>query len=179
MNLFTAKWPFYISGPLLALLCIVPLYIFDAPAGLGKAMETAGEYFSHAAENGTVSDLPGLNWELGLLGGIFAGALLTAAMTGAFKPELMSSASGSFTADALHTAGCGIAGGVLIMLGIQLSGDTVFGHMASAMQLSGGAWLFLTVMVISGCTLALLWERRGDGGKNRGKSRNAGKGGAK
>ncbi len=165
MNLFTAKWPFYISGTLLAVLSVLFLYVFDDVTGMGKAMTVAHEYWGNVAENGSaaVSDLPRLDWQLGLLIGVFVGALLTTAVSGSFKPELMAPGGGSFTVKTLRTAGLGLIGGLLVMLGVQLSGDTVWGHISSAIQLSGGAWLFLIVMTVSGCGLAILLERRSGG----------------
>ena len=55
-----------------------------------------------------------------------------------------------------------MGGGFLVMLGIQLAGDSVFGQISAAMQLSGGAWVFLIAMTVTGCALAILLERRGD-----------------
>lgn len=172
MNLFTAKWPFYISGPLLAILGVGSLYLFNDVIGMGDAMTVANEYCENVVENGTsaAADLPTLDWQLGLLIGIFVGALLTAAIGGAFKPEVMTEGAGSFTVKTLRTVGCGLLGGLLVMLGVQLGGDSIFGQIASATQLSGGAWLFLISMTITGCTLAILLERRGEGGKGGGKT---------
>lgn len=50
------------------------------------------------------------------------------------------------------------------MLGVQLAGDTVWGQWGSAIQLSSGAWIFLVGMVLTGSTLAILLERRGESG---------------
>ena len=38
MNILTAKWPFYVSGPLLALLLAGSLCLFGDPVGLTAAM---------------------------------------------------------------------------------------------------------------------------------------------
>ena len=55
------------------------------------------------------------------------------------------------------------------MLGVQLAGETVWGECAAAIQLAGGGWTFLAGLLLSGCLLAILFERRGEGGgrKNR------------
>ncbi len=164
MNLFTAKWPFYISGPLLALLMVLSLFIFDDVIGLGDALTVATEYCGGAVTERQFGDPPPLDWQLGLLIGLFIGALVGALMGNKFKPELMAEGGGSFTVKTLRTVGCGMGGGFLVMLGIQLAGDSVFGQISAAMQLSGGAWVFLIAMTVTGCALAILLERRGEGG---------------
>ncbi len=171
MNLFTAKWPFFISGPLLALLMIFALYVFDDVIGMGDAMTVATEYGTKAVQRQKLDAPPPLDWQLGLLFGMFLGALVAVLIGNKFKPECFSEGDGSFTVKTLRTVGGGIAGGFLVMLGIQLAGDSVFGQLAAAMQLSGGAWMFLLAMTVTGSALAILLERRGEGGgKGGGKS---------
>lgn len=175
MNLFTAKWPFYISGPLFALLIVTSLYVFNEPVGMSDAMTVAGEYCNEAIVDQELDRPPPLDWQLGLLLGLFVGALVAALIGNKYQPELVAPGAGSFTLKALKTVGGGIAGGFLVMLGIQLSGDTLLGQLAAAVQLSGGAWIFLMSLAISGGTLAILIERRGEGGGKKAAGRAAGK----
>ena len=48
MNILTAKWPFYVSGPLLALLLAGSLCLFGDPVGLPAAMTAMTEYCDSA-----------------------------------------------------------------------------------------------------------------------------------
>ncbi len=164
MNLLTAKWPFYISGTLLALMMVLSFYVFDDVIGLGDAMTVVTEYCGDTVMDRSMGEPPPLDWQLGLLIGLFVGSLVGAVVGNKFKPEFMSDGDGSFTVKILRTVGCGMLGGFLTMLGIQLAGDSVFGQLAAAVQLSGGAWVFLIAMSVTGCALAILLERRGEGG---------------
>lgn len=153
------SWPFYISGTVLAFLTVLSLYMFNDSIGLGDAMTMASE---HCVEGVTEQDwdaLP-LDWQLGLLLGIFLGALGTSALSGGFKPKF-SDGSGSVPRRMFITPVLGILGGFLMMTGIQLSGDSVFGQFAAGMQLSGGAWIFLIAMAVSAVLLACLFAQRG------------------
>lgn len=164
MNIFTAKWPFYISGALLAILVALSMYLFNDYIGLSDAMIAVSDYCDKAVmDQNLAQPLPEMDWQFGMLFGIFFGALCASLMSNNFKFELLTDSDGSFTVKTVKTVFGGIAGGFLIMLGIQLSGDTILGHWAGAFQCSSGAWVFLIGMVLTGCTLAILLERRGGG----------------
>ena len=156
-------WPFWLSGSALAFLTVLSLYMFNDSIGLGDAMTMASE---HCVEGVTDQDwdaLP-LDWQLGILLGIILGAIGTAALSGWYKPRF-SDGEGSVTRRVFMTPLLGILGGFLMMTGIQLSGDSVFGQFAAGIQLSGGAWVFLIAMAVSAVLLACLFAQRG-GGKN-------------
>ena len=110
-----------------------------------------------------------LDWQLGLLLGIFLGALGTAALSGGYKPRI-SEGEGSVYRRLAVTPVQGIIGGFLVMTGIQLSGDSVFGQFAAGIQLSGGAWVFLIAMAVSAILLACLLAQRGSSGAAKSKS---------
>ena len=157
----TKSWPFYISGSVLAFLTVLSLYMFNDSIGLGDAMTLASE---HCVEGVTDQDwdaLP-LDWQLGILLGIILGAVGTAALSGWYKPRF-SDGEGSVTRRVVLTPLLGILGGFMMMTGIQLSGDSVFGQFAAGMQLSGGAWIFLIAMAVSAVLLASLLAQRGGG----------------
>ena len=162
------SWPLYISGPALAFLTVLSLYLFNDSIGLGDARTVASE---HCVEGVTEQDwdaLP-LDWQLGLLLGIFLGALGTAALAGGYKPRI-SEGEGSVYRRLAVTPVQGIIGGFLVMTGIQLSGDSVFGQFAAGIQLSGGAWVFLIAMAVSAILLACLLAQRGSSGAAKSKS---------
>lgn len=168
MKSLCAKLPFFAVAPILALLLVASLCLFDGNTGLSDAMTAFSEYCDEAVINREIPDTPTLEWQHVLLIGILIGAVLAAVLTKAFKLEFTFGGANHFS-DFLKTAGSGIAGGFLMMLGIQLAGDTVWGQWAAAIQLSSGAWLFLAAMTITGVVLAILFEQRG-GGKISGNS---------
>lgn len=163
------SWPFYVSGPVLALLVVLSLYLFNDSIGLGEAMTVASEHCVEGVQEQEWDALP-LDWQMGLLLGVFLGALGTAVLSGKYKPQF-SDVAGPVPLRIFMTPVYGIIGGFLMMTGIQLSGDSVFGQFAAAIQLSGGAWVFLIAMVITAVLLAVLLAQRegkaasGKGGK--------------
>ena len=79
MNILTAKWPFYVSGPLLALLLAGSLCLFGDPVGLTAAMTAMTEYCDSAVAGQSLPDAPAMDWQLAMLFGLFFGALIAAA----------------------------------------------------------------------------------------------------
>ena len=168
MNPFTAKWPPWIGGVLLALLLVAALALFDDPVGLAGGMIALTEYADTAA-HGRIADAPSMDWQVAMLFGIFFGAMAGAIGSGEFKLEFLDEGGPTAGTRIVRTILSGIAGGALLMLGVQLAGETVWGECAAAIQLAGGGWTFLAGLLLSGCLLAILFERRGEGGgrKNR------------
>lgn len=78
MNILTAKWPFYVSGPLLALLLAGSLCLFGDPVGLTAAMTAMTEYCDSAVAGQSLPDAPAMDWQLAMLFGLFFGALIAA-----------------------------------------------------------------------------------------------------
>ena len=122
MNILTAKWPFYVSGPLLALLLAGSLCLFGDPVGLTAAMTAMTEYCDSAVAGQSLPDAPAMDWQLAMLFGLFFGALIAAASGGNFKLEFFDGESGSFTVKTLRTILGGVAGGFLVMLGLGTVG---------------------------------------------------------
>ena len=107
-----------------------------------------------------------MDWQFGLLFGIFVGALGMAALSGDLKPKF---SEGSGTAGFMRTALAGLAGGFLVMTGVQLAGDSVLGQFAAGIQLSGAAWVFLIAFAASAVLLTVLLAQRGGGKSSAGK----------
>lgn len=160
----SSSWSFWITGTVLAFMIIFMLYLFDDPPGMSDGMLMIAEFCRKTAEAKTISEPPPLDWQTGFLGGIFIGAMGCAFISGKwklhFKPEGM---SGSILTGAGKAALTGFGGGFLVMLGLQLSGDSFFGQWASAIQLSPGAWIFLGVFIATAVITSVLLARRSGG----------------
>ncbi len=175
MNPFTAKWPPWIAGPLLALLIVAALALFDDSVGLSGGMTALTEYADSTVARGRLAAAPSMDWQIAMLFGLFFGAIAGALSSGEFKLEFLDE-GGSAGERICRTVLAGSCGGFLLMLGVQLAGETVWGQWAAAIQLAGGGWTFLAGMLLAGCLLAILFERRGEGGGS-GRKTAGGKGG--
>lgn len=169
MNLFTAKWPFPVSAVMLALLAVASLILFREPIGLSDAVTAVTDFRDGGLIHGELPEPPPMDWQAAMLFGLVLGAALASLTGGNFKLEFSEEGDGS-AGTFLRTAVTGVCGGFLVMSGIQLAGDTVWGQFSAAIQLSSGAWLFLTGMLLTGIVLAVLWDHR-TGGKTGAKSK--------
>lgn len=162
----SGPWPFWITGAVLAFLGIFMLYLFDDALGMSDGMLMIAEFCKTSAQEKAVADPPPLDWQTGFLGGIFIGAIGCAFISGKwkirFKPE---NTPGGMAVGAGKAILTGFCGGFLVMLGLQLSGDSFFGQWISAMQLSAGSWIFLGVFIATSIITSVLLARR-SGGKS-------------
>ncbi len=152
----SGHWPFYISGPLLAVLIVLSLYLFNDTVGLGETFTMVSEYCVDSVESRSL-EAPPMDWQLGLLIGIFLGAAGAAAAGKEWKLRFRDGENW------VKTIACGILGGYLVMSGIQLAGDSFLGQFAAAMQLAGAAWLFWIVTAAAGIVLSCLLAQRAGG----------------
>jgi hypothetical protein len=164
MNILTGKWSFYVNGTILALLIILCLYLFDDTIGMSDGMVVISEYCQEAIQDQVVENPPPLDWQTGFLGGIFIGALAAAIISGNWKVRFFQDGESGIVSKSLKTVFCGIGGGFLVMLGLQLAGDSFLGQWSAAIQLSAGAWVFLIVCLVVASGTALLLERRRESG---------------
>ena len=169
LKLITGKWPFYVSGLLMALLINLALYLFNAPVGMSDGYLTLSQYCNKVIEKHQLEP-PALDWQTGFLVGIFIGALITAVMSKQWKFEFFP--DDLKVGHAIPSAGkClihGVAGGFLVMLGLQLAGDSFFGQWAAAAQLAPGAWIFMLSFFITGSLVAIVMAKRDAGGGKAG-----------
>ncbi|MHB9139967.1 MAG: YeeE/YedE thiosulfate transporter family protein [Victivallaceae bacterium] len=169
MNIVTGKWSFYINGALIALLIVLCLYLFDDSVGMGDGMVVVSEYCTSSVKDKTLNTPPPLDWQTGFLGGIFIGALAASIISGKWKLRIKQDSEGDgIMKTYFKTVVFGIAGGFLVMLGLQLAGDTFFGQWAAAIQMSTGAWVFLISSFGVAATIAILMERRKESGAKEG-----------
>ncbi len=164
MSIFTGKWSFYVNGTLLAVMIVFCLYLFDDTVGMSDGMVVISRYCERAAQEMMVEKPPPLDWQTGFLGGIVLGALAAAIMSGNWKIRFFQEGASGIVIKSLDTILSGVIGGFLVMLGLQLAGDSFLGQWAAAMQLSGGAWVFLISCFVVAAGTAILLERRREGG---------------
>lgn len=157
----SGHWPFWITGSVLAFLAISMLYLFDEAPGMSDGMLMVAEFCKTSAKEHAVATPPPLDWQTGFLGGIFIGAMGCALISGKWKIHLKpESMPGGITFGVGKAVLTGFCGGFLVMLGLQLSGDSFFGQWISAMQLSSGSWLFLGVFIATSIITSVLLARR-------------------
>jgi len=161
MNIFTAKWPFYVAGLLLPVLIVLGLFCFDSVLGLSESWLAIFDYIEDGSKG-----LPPLNWQTGLLGGIFLGALIGSVASDQFKCEVLLPDSGSSGGRFVRTLATMVGGGFLLMAGSLLAGEVPFGQLAAAVQLSPGGWLYLAGFLATACFLSIIWAQKSGGGKS-------------
>lgn len=146
----TSKWSAYMSGTALAFLFMLALYLFDTTIGMSDSYIMISEYCKKSIPG--VSEFPPFDWHTGFLAGIFIGALVAAFIGGEWRFRLLpedikeKGALGSFGLSIV----LGLVGGFLVMLGLQISGDSFEGQWCAAMQLSTGAWIFIFAFIVWG-----------------------------
>lgn len=156
-KLFTGKWSPYLAGSIIAFLFVLMLYILDSPVGMSDAYLMLAEYSETAYHNRIIKEPPFLDWQTGFLGGILIGALLAAILGGDWKLRMMPDSKGkNLFASAGATVLLGLLGGFLVMLGLQLAGDSFIGQWAAAIQLSSGSWIFFLSVLFWGVIFTII-----------------------
>ena len=167
MQALTGKWSFYLNGALLSAMIVLCLYLFQDTVGMNDGMIKISEYAGQTAEQVSEDEeiaLPPLEWQTGFLGGIFIGALAASLMSGNWKMQFFQDKEAGIVSKSLKTVLFGIGGGFLVMLGLQLAGDSFLGQWSGAIQLSGGSWIFLISCFAVASGVAILLEQRGESG---------------
>ncbi len=165
-SIVSQGWPWWFSGIILAVFGVAMLWMFDDTPGMSDGMLLLAEFSRRAAEEKSLDGAPPLDWQTGFLGGVFIGAVACAFIVGKWKLALRpEGGSGGFLAGAGKAVLTGFGGGFLVMLGLQMSGDSFFGPWVSAIQVSGGAWVFLSTFIVTAVISAILIARRFGGGK--------------
>jgi len=150
-KIFTGKWSSYLSGTIIAFFFVITLYILDSPTGMSDAYIMISDYCKESIHARAVKEFPFLDWQTGFLGGIFIGALIAAVLGGDWKLRMIPESSGKgIFASAGITVITGLAGGFLVMLGLQIAGDSFLGQWAGAIQLSTSSWVFFISLLIWG-----------------------------
>lgn len=163
-NFFKAKWGGVSSGIALALVFMLGLFLFGEMPGLGDGMKVLSRYCRDAMDYGELDHLPPLDWEVGMIAGLFLGGLAGSLAGGDFKFMFFNEDGGPIAGAITRTILVGMLGGALMTVAIQLAGNSVFGLFAESCELSSGAWLFLSVMIVSACAFTLVFGGGGSGG---------------
>ncbi|OGV58009.1 MAG: hypothetical protein A2X49_01470 [Lentisphaerae bacterium GWF2_52_8] len=150
VKFLTGKWSVFVSGAAVALLILLALYLLNTPVGMNDAYIALSKYCGKSLAKRAVAESSILNWQSGFLGGIFIGGLLAAIFGGDWKFRLSApEVKGKGLIGAVGwTPLQGLAGGFLVMLGLQLAGDSFFGQWAAALQLSTGSLIFVAVSLL-------------------------------
>ena len=166
MGIFNTKWPFYFSGTMLAFAVLASLYFLNDAVGMGDAMTVINEFCHKSLDSGRIRRV-NFDYCTVYAVGIMLGAFTASLFSNNFRLQITPDCGGSFSSRQFKSVFGGFIGGFLVMLGVQLSGESVYGQLVGAIQLSGSSWFFLVSMLLSGTLLALLFERKGisqDGG---------------
>ena len=177
IRFFTGKWSPYLSGTLLAFLFVLSLYVLDSPTGMSDAYLMISEYgrstIEHRSFGRELIDRFPFDWQTGFLIGIFCGGMAAAIAGGAWKFRIFP--EGSSQQGLLASSGLsplfGLAGGFLVMLGLQLAGDSFLGQWAAAIQLSAGAWIFFASLAVWGVVFTALLSLKSGVGESGGKKK--------
>ena len=166
MGILNTKWPFYFSGTVLAFTVLLSMYVLNDTLGMGESVTAVNEFCTDSVQSGSIKKIK-INYSMVFAFCMMLGAFTASLFSNNFRLQIAPDCGGSFTVRQFKGVVGGFIGGFITMLGVQLSGESVYGHLAGAIQLSGTSWLFLASMLFSGMMLALLFERKGiaqDGG---------------
>lgn len=158
MNLIKGKWTLYFSASAIAVLFMVSLYLLDTPIGMSNGYIMISEYCEGCVDDVAINDCFPFDWQSGFIIGIFLGGLTVAWATGKWELQFFPEdrKNKKFFPSVWITVVQGITGGFLVMLGLQLAGDSFIGQWAAAMQLSTGAWLFLGISLFTATGIILV-----------------------
>lgn len=170
LKLFAGKWSFFLNGALFAVLFVLCLYALDESVGMTDGYAVMSDYCGDVIRDESIEESPPFNWKTGFLLGIFLGALAAALIDKEWSFELFPDDRGNkkFLPSLGVTPARGVVGGLLVMLGLQLGGDSFLGQWASVIQLSLGGILFVFGAMATGISLNLIrsgWAARGGDGK--------------
>lgn len=167
MNFLKKKWPFAVNALLLSFMVLLGLYLFNDVLGFSAVFSAVFGYAGDAIRDGGMPKVE-WSWQIGILCGVFIGALGGSLIHGSWKFAGALEGSKGFFQKAVKSPFVCFATGFLVMFGAILSGEVFFGQLAAAMELSVGAWFFLVTALLSAGVVALFIERqrgKADGGK--------------
>ena len=164
-KLSSSTWSPWFTGILLAFLFVITLYVLDAPTG---SLNAYAEIIEKGKEiyNGRI---PKISWELVFLIGILLGAFVAALASKEFKLQLFPEDHLSKGPTFYLTAGpiYSFLGGLFVMAGLIIAGDTFIRLWTDWMSLYMVTGLFLLIMfveaVVIGTMMTIKIEEKKDG----------------
>ncbi|GEM_PF-4105339 len=144
MKFLNGKWAFAILGALLGAAIVAGIHYYGTTAGLFGALNTAGSFIGHEIAGDVAKNEPALDVPLAILLGIFVGAILGALATGSYKADFH--VDGNFFAALLRN----LFGGFLVMTGVLIATETIWGELSGSAMLSESSWIFLGAMIATG-----------------------------
>ena len=169
MKFLLAKWPFWVNALALIFMVMLGGYLFNDVIGFSGVFQAFSVYSGDVLYK---QDIPLVewDWQVGMLAGVFIGSVCGALLNKSWKVVPAFEEAGSLASKTFGTPVFGMIAGFLVMFGSIMAGETFYGQVVAAMELSAGAWAFLIVALITAGITALFIERRGG---------SAGKGGSK
>lgn len=172
MKIVPEKLRFLLPAAAFAVIIVATLLLFDPDPGLMRGINTISECGENSLKYHILPGKVEMNWQIATLSGIFIGAILYSIFSGKFKLETTFSGNALDFGGIWRSALCGIAGGFLVMCAVMISGNSIWGHIGNAVQLSSGSWIFLASTLFAGMATLLLFAGNGDPGEKAGRKTN-------
>lgn len=167
------KWKSAVDALIVIALVMLGLYLFDAAADFTGCFGRLSGCAEEAVEQKN-TEAPLLDWAMGILFGVVIGGISGGLITRSWRWVFCFEDEPKSGWKWFKTALFGVAAGFLLMLGSLLAGDVPACHVAGAMELSPGSWMFLIITFFSAGATGLFLERVREGAPKGGKSDNAG-----
>jgi len=166
MNILRKKaWSPYWVGAAIGVLETAAMLTAKKPLGITSAFEDTAAIMAkkllpkamdveeYTRKRG---DAPRIDWEVGLVGGVLAGSLLSARLSGESKPPAVQKIWREEVGPsrALRFAAA-FAGGALMMFGARMAKGCTSGHgISGTMQFAASSWLFDPIIFASGAAVS-------------------------
>ena len=164
------EWSPYLAGALLGVVYVISIAVAGmVPGGSGAFENLAGsiaQVFAPTLANNTYFKFvmpPGVNWQLLMVGGIFAGALLSAVASGDFRWRWIPDVQWAqvFGTSRWKRWAVAFVGGVVLEYGAGIAGGCTSGlAISGGLLLAPAAFIFIAGMFMSGIPTALIMYRR-------------------
>ncbi len=164
------EWSPYLAGALLGLIYVISLVLTGLVPGTSGAFENLAGSVAQAVDpplaNNTYFKFvmpPGISWEVILLAGLFAGAFVSAKLSGDFRLAAVPDAQWRrvFGPAVWKRWLVAFIGGIILEIGAGIAGGCTSGlAFGGGIFLAPAAFLFMAGMFMSGIPTAFLMYRR-------------------
>lgn len=157
MSFLTGKWNFFLVGAVFAFLLVLSIYCLNDNVGMNEGYMVISDYVVEEDNHG---EMPDFNWQTAFLVGVVIGGIAGAVACKDWKlimfPEDRDNKK--FIASCIVSVVQGIGGGFLVMLGLQLVGDSFLGHWSGMVQQSTGSTFFLLFVFLFSIGIKMVVE---------------------